>query len=306
MKKVILTIVLLTVCSVHAQPDEKETLKQLNQKLFVLNQNQKYDEALKVAQQAVDLSIKIYGTKQWVTAVAYTNLGILYQEKKKYKESIENLQKAVDIYQKNSIPDSKDLIISYQLLAHSQFLDGKKREAEVNYLKVIEITESKFGRESKESFMPVLNMANFYVRIENNEKASDFYLKSYRLAKKYFGEESNEFESIHIYSRLLPQNPIFNDEFKKKYVEIVSYENGKAVSLPIPVHPGPLTTRRKTGRVIVRVKIDEEGNVSDAKMIFGDPFFQSSVENAAKRSKFKPTVKNGDPITGIDYITYNF
>lgn len=161
-------------------------------------------------------------------------------------------------------------------------MDGKNKDAEVNYLKIIEITESKFGKESKESFMPVLNMANFHVRIGDNEKASDFYLKSYPLAKKYFGEESNEFESIHIYSRLLPQNPIFNDEFKKKYAEIVGYENGKALNLPIPIYPGPLTTRRKTGRVIVRVEIDEKGNINDAKMIFGDPFFSRLLKTLQK------------------------
>ncbi len=69
MKKLLITIILLTICSTHAQTDEKETLKQLNQKVITSYRNQKFDEALKLAQQAVDLSLKIYGAEQPETAL---------------------------------------------------------------------------------------------------------------------------------------------------------------------------------------------------------------------------------------------
>ncbi len=85
MKKIVITIIFLAACSVHAQTDEKETLKQISQNVVSSYKDQKFDEALKLAQQALDLSVKIYGTESRETAVAYTNLGAIYQQKNKLK-----------------------------------------------------------------------------------------------------------------------------------------------------------------------------------------------------------------------------
>ncbi len=311
MKKLLITIILLTICSTHAQTDEKETLKQLNQKVITSYRNQKFDEALKLAQQAVDLSLKIYGAEQPETAVAYTNLGVMYQDKKKYKESIENLQKAVEIYQEMSASKSKELIATHQILAYSQFLNGDTKESEANYLKSIEVVKSKFGRESKESFLPILNTANFYARTEEDEKARESYLKSYELAKKHFGEESSQFESVSIYVRVYSKSSISTDEikkneFKKRYAEIVGYEIGEATSLIRPTYPYLARTQGKRGRIVVKVWVDAEGNVTDAKTVYGDLVFHPEVEYAAKKSKFKPTIKNGKSVQVVNFVTYNF
>ncbi|MCY7344942.1 MAG: tetratricopeptide repeat protein [Pyrinomonadaceae bacterium] len=166
MKKLLITIILLSVCSVYAQTDEKETLKQLNQEVIALYRNQKFDKALKPAQQAVDLSLKIYGEERTETADAYRTLGVMYQETKKYKQSIDSLQRAVGIYQKMSDSKHEELVLAYQILAYSQFLDNRKAESETNYLKAIEVYENKFGKESRESFLATLNLANIYVRLK--------------------------------------------------------------------------------------------------------------------------------------------
>jgi len=318
MKKLLITIILLTLCSTHAQTDEKETLEQLNQKVIISYRKQKFDEALKLAQQAVDLSIKIYGAEQSETAVAYTSLGVMYQEKRKYKESIENLQKAVDVYQKISNSKSEDLITAYQILAYSQFLDERKKESEANYLKAIEISENKFGKESKESFTATLNLANIYARLKEVEKANEFYLKSYALAIKNFGRESKEMEQVGDSRSCLVSAQKSDTESAKAFLEArkkmlgetseqnAGILNGKAKSLPSPTYPSEARPRRISGTVSVRVKIDEQGNVIEARAVCGPPVLGNAAEYAARGAKFAPTIKDGMLIKTSGIIIYNF
>lgn len=318
MKKLLLTIVLLAACPVFAQTDEKETLRQLNQSVVSLHKNQKYDEAAKVAQQAIDLSIKINGLERRETAVAYTNLGIIYRDKRKFKESIENLQKAADIYQKISGSKGTEAINAYQTLAYSQVLGGKKIEAEASYFKSLEISESVFGKESKESFMPTLNLAAFFARDKNLDKADEFYLKSYAAAIKNFGKESKELEQI-VDSRIcLFGGQKLSAEKEKAFVEAKnklfgkesgdksSVINGKAVSLPQPAYPAEAREQRLSGTASVKVKIDEQGNVIEAKSICRTDSLGRAAEEAARKAKFSPTSLDGKLVRVTGFITYNF
>ncbi len=318
MKKLLITIILLSAGIVHAQTDEKETLKQLNQKVLVLYRSQKFDDALKLAQQAIDLSLKIYGTEKPETAETYRNLGVMFQETKKHKQSTENLQKAVDIYQK--MPDSKyeELILAYQILAYSQFLDNRKVESEGNYLKAIEVSENKFGKESKESFLATLNLANIYVRLKKIEKANEFYLKSYTLAIKKFGRESIEFEQVEDSRSCLVSAQKNNSANEKAFIEsrkkILGENdeqgsrilNGKAKSLPLVPYPFEAKSKRISGMVSVRVKTDEQGNVIEARTVCGHPILGKASEQGALRAKFAPTLRDGKPIKVSGNIIYNF
>jgi TonB family protein len=323
MKK-LLIIVLLAAYSTYAQTDEKETLRQLNQKVITLYKSQKYDEALKFAQQAVDLNVKIYGLERRETAVAYTNLGIIYRERGKFKNSVENLQKATNIYQKISGAKSTEDINAYQELGFSQFLDGKKTEAEASYFKSVEISETKFGKQSKESFSPTLNLASFYARGKNFDKADEFYLKAYALAIKNFAKESKEFEQIDDSRICLRGAQKLSDEKEKIFEEAKTkifkeahaeksettgkseVINGKAVSLPQPAYPDEAKQQRLSGTASIKVKIDEQGNVIEAKSICRTDVLGKAAEEAALKAKFSPTIFNGKPVKVTGFITYNF
>lgn len=318
MKKLIFTIILLSVCSIHAQTGDKETLTQLNQMTVSSYRNQKIDEALKFAQQAVELSIKIYGTEHQETATAYTNLGVIYRDKKKFKESVENLQTAADIYQTLPGLKGKELVDAFEILAFSQFLDGNKKDAEANYLKALETAENKFGKESKESFSPTLNMASFYARDKKFDKADEFYLKSYSVAIKNFDRNAKEFEQIEDSRSCLlitqkfntKNNKAFHEAKDKLFGETVKQNtgivNGKALSLPKPAYPAEARPQRIGGTVSVRVKIDEQGNVIEARAICGPPILAKASVEAAKGAKFSPTLIDGNPTKISGVVVYNF
>lgn len=320
MKTLLITIVLLTICSVHGQTDEKETLRQLSQNAISSYQNQKFDDAIKFAQQAVDLSLKIYGAKNVETAVAYTNLGVIYRDKKKFKESIENLQKAVNVYE--SVPNlkSREQVTTYEALARSQSLDGLKKEAETNYLKAIETAESNFGKESKESLSPALNLANFYACDKKFEKANDFYLRSYALAIKHYGKSGKEVEQVedsrvcYVSTQGLKYQktetfPSFYEEKKKLFGE--TPENGgilnaKAKILPQPRYPEEAKSQGIGGTTPLRVKVDEQGNVFEVRTLCGNPILARATEEAVKNAKFETVLVNGKPIKYSGIVIYNY
>ena len=323
MKKLLITITLLSAVIVHAQTDEKETLKQISQNAVSAYQNQKFDEAIKFGQQAVDLSLKIFGAKSLETANAYSNLGIIYLDKKKFKESIENLQKAAEIYE--SVPNFKNTVQlkTYETLALSQFLGGKEKEAEITHLKAIEVAGEKFGKESEEVFTPTFNLGNFYARNKQFEKADDYYLKSYALAVKLFGREAGQIIDIEDARSCLTgtsispeRNKIFSEATGKIFAEGTAKKdisringgivNGKAKSLPKPVYPSEARSKRLGGTVSVRVTIDEQGKVTEAKTVCGHPVLGKISEESARKAEFPPTTLNGKPVSVSGILVYNY
>ena len=64
----------------------------------------------------------------------------------------------------------------------------------------------------------------------------------------------------------------------------------KANFLPKPVYPQEAIASGVEGIARVEVTVDEKGVVTGAKMLSGDMLFQSVVEDAALRSRFKPAV----------------
>ena len=82
--------------------------------------------------------------------------------------------------------------------------------------------------------------------------------------------------------------------------------NGKASRLVQPAYPAAAKAVRASGAVNVSVSIDVNGNVVSASAVSGHPLLRQAAEQAARQSKFTPTILSGQavPVTGI--IVYNF
>lgn len=82
--------------------------------------------------------------------------------------------------------------------------------------------------------------------------------------------------------------------------------NGKASRLVTPPYPPAAKAVRAAGAVNVSVSIDVNGNVTSANAVSGHALLRQAAEQAARASKFTPTVLSGQavPVTGI--IVYNF
>jgi TonB family protein len=330
MKKLLIVLTLLAVVSVYAQTDDKESLKQLNTSVVESYKAGKFDNAQKFAQQALEMSIKLFGEKNTETATAYSNLAIILRDRKKYGESVINLEKAAQIYK--SIPNLKGklLIDTYELLALSQFFDGKKQDCEISFLKAIEAAETQYGAESKESLPIVLKLANFFAREKKYDNANELYLKSYSIVWKKYGRISDELEKISDSQvcfgptntdERTKQGKIFSDSLTKLREEIFGKDvpltvspgiinagvvNGKATYLAKPEYPQEAKAQGLQGSFIIKVTIDEQGTVIKARPMCGAGILEDAAAAAAMKSKFSPTLLNGTRVKVTGTLTYNF
>ncbi|HTH50448.1 MAG TPA: TonB family protein [Pyrinomonadaceae bacterium] len=73
-----------------------------------------------------------------------------------------------------------------------------------------------------------------------------------------------------------------------------------------PKYPQSALSMRAQGEVLVRVSLDENGKVVEAKANNGNPSLRAAAENAVQLSKFKPVTQNGKPVRATGYLTYKF
>lgn len=305
-------VVLLTVTYVYAQTDEKTILKQTNQSFIAAYQKRDFKEAEKFALEAINLSLQIFGNESIETAIAYKNLGVLFQDQNKFEQSIEYLEKSQNIFETNSVLNAQYLVDIYKTLAISYTLAGKLLEADKNYLKNLEITEKTYGRDSKQTLNSIFNLAEFYADQKDFDKANPYYLRSYELVVKNYGKDSPELDKIDDKRAL---RRIKNDEKEKQFqkevyklygIELGTVINGKAIKLVEPEYPKVARAVRAGGAVSVRVKIDENGNVAQARASSGHPLLRANAVEAAFKSKFSITYNDGKPMSVRGIIVYNF
>ncbi|HNU08779.1 MAG TPA: TonB family protein [Pyrinomonadaceae bacterium] len=82
--------------------------------------------------------------------------------------------------------------------------------------------------------------------------------------------------------------------------------NGKATNLVKPPYPAAARAVRASGAVNVQVTIDENGSVISASAVSGHPLLRAAAVQAARSSRFSPTLLSGQPVKVTGVIVYNF
>jgi TonB family protein len=82
--------------------------------------------------------------------------------------------------------------------------------------------------------------------------------------------------------------------------------NSKAISLPKPVVSEEMKRVKASGRVTVRVVVDENGKVISAQATDGPLPLRAAAEAAARQATFEPTVKDGITVKVAGVLTYDF
>ena len=326
MKKLILILAVmqLFVFSNYAQTsaDDKEKLKQLNAEVVTKYKAGKIDDAVAPAKQAVELSLKVFGAEHNETASAYVNLGTLYRLKKKYKEAAENLQKAVAIYNLKPAANGKALARTMDGLALAYALDGDKKRAGEIYVQALTVAENTYGKESADVVPFLRSLANFYAVAGKADEAQEMFVRLYKTAAKNAKEGDNQLAEIEDeFTCFAVQSPkpdesldremkfreaIRTDEEKESSILKGGIVNGKAKNLVKPEYPSTARDRMAQGVVPVRVTIDEKGNVIEARAICGDKELKIASEDAARKSKFNPTVIDGQTVKVSGVLVYRF
>jgi TonB family protein len=80
----------------------------------------------------------------------------------------------------------------------------------------------------------------------------------------------------------------------------------KLIKRVLPTYPDEAKPKGLTGTVILLLTVNEEGRVSDAKVLQGHPLFSEAAISAVKQWVYSPTMVNGKPVSAIATVVIHF
>ncbi len=165
------------------------------------------------------------------------------------------------------------------------------------------------------------NRGNSYEKLGDNQKAVGNYQAAIKLdatnepAKIYLERLQAKIAAIEPprVAAAEPEaaqtkNAPSNNSDKKSDFQTVELGqlNNLAVKMVKPSYPPLAQKSNVEGVVMVKITLDEKGNVISVKATSGPGMLRGAAEDAARHSKFAaPTVDN-QPVKAVGYISYNF
>jgi TonB family protein len=83
-------------------------------------------------------------------------------------------------------------------------------------------------------------------------------------------------------------------------------QESKLVQRVEPIYPDQAKDARISGVVILQVTVDEQGNVSDIRVMRGHPLLQNAAVEAVRQWRYSPTLLNGEAVPVIATVTVPF
>jgi TonB family protein len=324
-------IVCLLLCLVFAatgiaqtppssQTPELVESQELTAKVLKLYGEWRYDEALPLAKRALELRETALGRNHEDLIPLLLNLGELYKAKQKPIDAHSCFERALQISEKAFGADDVRLAGILDRLAYLTYAQRDERKAESLFARSLAIREKAAGPESPDLAKTAFALGELYRFRRDYAKAGPLYQRVIRIREKFGQKEDPELlKALQGYLIVLfGQNK--TDEVgpvQKRIVELVGDKgpiqggvlNGRAITLATPPYPAEARSSHASGRVQVRVIIDETGKVIEANAINisgTNSFLIDAAERAARRSRFTPTLVSGMPVKVSGVIIYNF
>ena len=79
-----------------------------------------------------------------------------------------------------------------------------------------------------------------------------------------------------------------------------------ATSKPQPIYPSNAKSVRATGVVKVEVTVSETGEVAQVQKASGPSMLQAAAKDAIRKWKFKPFLRDGQPVRATGSVSFNF
>lgn len=96
--------------------------------------------------------------------------------------------------------------------------------------------------------------------------------------------------------------PVVRDEGPMDVGSLIGY----ATKQTAPVYPPAARSMRSTGIVRVEVTVDESGEVAEIQKTSGPPLLQTAAKDAVRKWKFKPFMRDGQPVRATGFVNFNF
>src|SRR5271166_4502470 len=168
---------------------EDEDLGSLNQRIYKLFAEGKYQEAIPLAEKAVEIATRVLSPEDPETATSLNNLGELYSNMHQYAKAEALLQEALRIRQKvlgrehpYTAFSLNNLGILYQAMA-------KYAKAEPLYQEALRIRRKVLGREHLDTALILNNLGTLYQAMVEYPKAETILQEALRIYQKVLGPE---------------------------------------------------------------------------------------------------------------------
>ena len=161
----------------------------LNQQVTQLIEQGKYQEAIPIAERAVEVSKRVRGPEQPETVEALNNLGLLFQKIGDYAKAEPLYQEALRIRQKVLGPEDPDTATSLDNLADLYRDMNEYAKAEPLYQEALRIRQKVLGTEHPDTATSLNNLAELYEDMGEYAKAEPLLQEALRIRQKVLGPE---------------------------------------------------------------------------------------------------------------------
>jgi len=267
-------------------------------------------------------------------------LSLLQLARAKLKEAQNAFQESLTIYQLHSDANASSVVRMLERLGYLSYMTFDNEKAQSLYQQAIDLRKRNGVGDQLALARALINLANIVQFRGNHTRAETIYVEGLSMLESDLGRthpETVQAMKDYACSGLKGRGPVpsKNQEEEKPGDVIKAFRdrascwlygfndncadvsgispgtytntvNGKAVKLGVPTYPraGMMAI---PGRVFVAVRIDEEGKVIKTNEVCAPKtIFSSPAIDAAKASRFTPTLLDGTPVQVNGVIVYNF
>jgi len=316
---ILLLFTSLFISQTAQEPPELAEAVELTKSVVKLFKESKFDEALPLAKRALEIRERLLPPKDQRVSLSLGYLGDVYMAKRDYNNARKVFERLLTLQEERLGPTDVNLAFTLDRLALLSFREGKSEKSEELYQRALAIREKAFGPESVQVADTLYALGQLYRIRGKYDRALDTYKQSLMIYGRSKGVETPEFErarnGLSCVGYESGNKKIFKEAeaIQKLFAPALAFAppaeilNGRAVALARPEYPREARDRNLAGVVVVKVDIDEKGNVTGAKdLCQGLPYLDEAAIRAAYKSRFSPTLLSGVPVKVTGVITYNF
>ena len=190
---------------------DSNNIRARNNLAIVNKMEGRYNEALAIYLDAADLVKRKKGDDSEELSDIYTNIGIIYNNKKDFEQALQYFFNAERIFEIYGLTDNNNATILYNNIGNVYFYMKDWRKALNSFLKGLEIKQNLNSRGIDISY---LNCASAYERLGLVDSARLFYEYAIQSKIDQYGEESIQLINVYNFYSVLLQD---NDEAEKAF-----------------------------------------------------------------------------------------
>jgi CHAT domain-containing protein/Flp pilus assembly protein TadD len=170
------------------QLNELEEAKQLNQQVIQLYQQGKYNEAIPIAEQVLEIRERLLGENHPDVATSLNNLAGLYGDQGRYDEAEPLYERSLAIYEEALGENHPHVATALNNLAGLYDSQGRYDEAEPLYERSLAIREKALGENHPSVATSLNNLALLYSNQGRYNEAEPLHQRSLAIREKVLGE----------------------------------------------------------------------------------------------------------------------